>query len=396
MSRATPASRSLLGRIAWALVALYAVLVTIGFRLLADIEPLGAVDLWLYVDLLLFGVIGSLIVGREPRHPVGWLFIVMPVSFGLGLLTQGYALFSIVGEPEPLPFTEIVTWASFWITMPGIAALAIFLPLLFPDGHLPSPRWRYVAWGGAALLVSAVAAQMFTPDSYPQFPNVKNPIGIVAWRDLFRLYDAASDVALIVFVLIGAAAMGTRVRHASTDERLQIRWFVFSGGLLVLSFIVDFARNLMPDLRALSTLLSALAITAIPAAVGIAILRYRLYEIDIIINRTVVYVSLTAVLAGLYTAAVALFQRAIVAATGQSSDVAIVLTLFVLATVFTPIKNTLQSTADKYVKPVGMPSGHDDARSTAIDDLVRLAELHSRGILTDDEFAAKKKQVLGI
>src|SRR6185295_15708023 len=101
----------------------------------------------------------------------------------------------------------------------------------------------------------------------------------------------------------------------------------------------------------------------------------------------------TAVLAGLYTAAVALFQRTIVAITGQSSDFAIVLTLFVLATVFTPIKNTLQTTADRYVKPAARTSTAD---STAIDDLVRLAELHSRGILTDDEFAAKKKQVLGI
>jgi hypothetical protein len=103
-------------------------------------------------------------------------------------------------------------------------------------------------------------------------------------------------------------------------------------------------------------------------------------------------VGLTAVLAGLYTAAVALFQRMIVALTGESSDLAVVMTLFVLATVFTPIKNTLQSGADRYIKPIA-PGGRPSA---TIDDLVRLAELHSRGILTDDEFAAKKKQVLGI
>src|SRR5438045_6240353 len=141
-----------------------------------------------------------------------------------------------------------------------------------------------------------------------------------------------------------------------------------------------------------SQILALIAVTALPTAAGIAILRYRLYEIDIIINRTVVYVSLTAVLAGVYTAAVALFQRAFVAVTGQGSDIAIVMTLFVLATVFTPIKNTLQSNADRYLKPVapGRNAG------TAIDDLIRLAELHSRGILTDDEFAAKKKQVLNI
>jgi len=388
------APRPLISRIAWALVALYVVLVAIGLRLLADIEPLGVLDLWLYFALLWFSVIGALIVGRYPRHPVGWLFIGMPLSFALGLVTEGYALFSIIGEPEPLPLTELFVWVSFWITMPGTAAIAIFLPLLFPDGHLPSRRWRFVAWGGVALLISAVVVQMFAPDAYMQFPNVKNPLGIAAWRDLFGLYDTASDVALFIFLLVAVAAMATRVRHATTEERLQIRWFAFAGGLLVIAFIADFVRNLFPAFGALAPLVSAIAVTAIPTAVGIAILRYRLYEINIIVNRTVVYVTLTAVLAGVYTAAVALFQRIIVATTGQSSDVAIVLTLFVLATVFTPIKNTLQSTADRYVKPIGEPA-HGGSGS-AIDDLVKLAELHARGILTDEEFTAKKKQVLGI
>src|SRR3954463_9834736 len=339
-----PHQRTIWSRIAWSAVALYVVLVLIGLRLIADVEPLTAVDLWLYFVLLWAGVIGALILGRLPRHPVGWLFIGMMLSFGLGLITQGYALFSIIGEPEPLPLTELAVWVSFWITMPGIAAIAIFLPLLFPDGHLPSRRWRYVAWGGVALLVSAVVAQMFAPDSYMQFPNVKNPLGIPEWRALFSLYDLASDVALLAFLIIAAAAIATRVRRATSEERLQLRWFAFAGGLLVASFVADLLGSPLPAVQAMTPLLSALAVTAIPTAIGVAILRYRLYEIDIIINRTVVYVTLTAVLAGLYTAAVALFQRTIVALTGQSSDLAIVLTLFVLATVFTPVKNTLQST----------------------------------------------------
>ena len=395
MSERVSTGGALTGRVAWALVGLYVVLVAIGLRLLSELEPLTLVDLWLYFDLLWAGVIGALILGRMPRHPVGWLFMAMMLSFGLGLAAQAYALFSIIGEPDPLPLTDFVVWVSFWITMPGTAAIAIFLPLLFPDGHLPSPRWRYVAWGGVALLVSAVVAQMFAPDSYMQFPNVKNPLGITAWRDAFALYDSATDVALFVFLVVAAAAITTRFRRATGEERLQLRWFAFAAGLLVLSFIADLLRSVLPGMGDLAPIVGAIAVTAIPTAIGIAILRYRLYEIDIIINRTVVYVALTAVLAGLYTAAVALFQRAIVAATGQSSDIAIVMTLFVLATVFTPIKNTLQGTADRYIKPVGA-AGHGASGNTAIDDLVRLAELHSRGILTDDEFSAKKKQVLGI
>ena len=136
----------------------------------------------------------------------------------------------------------------------------------------------------------------------------------------------------------------------------------------------------------------AIALAALPAAVGVAILRHGLYEIDLIINKTVVYVLLTAVLGGIYTAALAFFQRLFVATTGQGSDLAIVATLFVLATVFTPVKNTLQERVDRRIKP---PSRHG-AHRVGIDELVMLAELHRSGVLTDDEFAAKKKQILGI
>jgi hypothetical protein len=385
--------RSLGARLAWSGVALYVVLVLIGVRLLADIAPLSLLDSWVYFALLWAAVIGALIVGRDGRHPVGWLFVGMALSFAIGLATQGYALYSIIGGPEPLPLTELAVWVSFWATMPGIAALALFLPLLFPDGHLPSRRWRYVAWAAAVLLLTAVAAQMFAPDAYTQFPNVKNPLGIAAWRDGFALYDSLSDIALFALLLIAASAIFARLRHASTEERLQIRWFTFAGATLVVAFITDMVATAVPAIAPLTPFVSAIAVTAIPTAVGIAILRYRLYKIDIIINRTVVYVTLTGILAGLYTAAVALFQRTIVAVTGQSSDVAIVLTLFVLATVFTPIKNTLQGTADRYLKPL---SAAHAGTGRSIDDLVRLSELHSRGILTDEEFAAKKKQVLGI
>jgi hypothetical protein len=135
------------------------------------------------------------------------------------------------------------------------------------------------------------------------------------------------------------------------------------------------------------------AVTALPLAVGIAILRYRLYEIDVIINRTLVYGLLTAVLAGLYTGALALFQRLFVAITGQGSDLAIVMTLFVLATVFTPIKTSLQTAVDTRLKAAPAPGG---SSATGLDDLMKLAELHRHCVLTDEEFSAKKRQILGI
>ena len=395
MAAWSSSSRSVLSRLAWAAIALYVVLMVSGLRMHAEMMGIGTSDLWVGVAFLWGAVIGGLVIGRYPRHPVGWLFIAVAVSFGLAVFASGYALEAIVFNPGTLPAGEFFAWLSFWIEMPGVAAIALFLPLLFPDGRLPSQRWRPVGLLAGGLLVIAVLVAMFRPDAYPEYPNIRNPIGVESWKGILDLLDAGTTIALFVIVGLTVAAVIDRRRRANAVERLQLRWFTFACGTLAIAFLAVLFRDLGPVYRFIAEATALIAVTALPTAAGIAILRYRLYEIDIIINRTVVYVSLTAVLAGLYTAAVALFQRAIVAATGQSSDVAIVLTLFVLATVFTPIKNTLQSTADRYVKPVGAPSGHE-AGNTAIDDLVRLAELHSRGILTDAEFAAKKKQVLGI
>jgi hypothetical protein len=122
------APRSVRSRIAWSAVGLYVVLVLVGFRLMADVEPLSLLDSWVYFALLWACVIGALIVSRVPRHPIGWLFTGMALSFALGLFTQAYAIYSLIGEPEPLPLTDLAVWVSFWITMPGIAAIALFLP----------------------------------------------------------------------------------------------------------------------------------------------------------------------------------------------------------------------------------------------------------------------------
>jgi hypothetical protein len=387
------AARSLRSRLAWAAVGLYVVLVVSGLRMHAEVMGIGAPDVWVFFALAWGAVIGALILGRYPAHPVGWLFIVVALGFAAQMFSIGYALEAIVFNPDTVPGGEFAAWLSFWLEYPAVAALALFLPLLFPDGHLPSRRWRPVAWLAAGLLFVATAVTMVTPSAYPEYPNIRNPIGIQAWSGIFDVVNAISEAMILPVVILCGAALFARVRRASTVERLQIRWFAFAVAILVLAFVVEELARVAPTLKAVSDVLAIVAVTALPTAAGIAILRYRLYEIDVIINRTVVYVSLTAVLAGVYTAAVALFQRMIVALTGASSDLAVVMTLFVLATVFTPIKNTLQANADKYIKPV---SASGASLSTAIDDLFRLAELHARGILTDEEFAAKKKQVLGL
>ncbi|HKC90628.1 MAG TPA: SHOCT domain-containing protein [Candidatus Limnocylindria bacterium] len=378
----------------WASVVLYTGL-TIA-ALLLEVRFVGAftvLDLWVVIALAACGLVGALIVSRHPRHRIGWMFCAAPLFFGASWLTRQYAILALVVAPGTLPFGHAMAWFGFWLEVPAISLFVLFLPLLFPDGHLPSARWRPVALGATAVVGITVLLTMVAPGTYALYPSIRNPVGLDQFKPFFDAIDLGMQALLLVVVLVGAGAVFSRLRGADADERRQIKWFAYAGAILAITFVVDAAVRFVPSLVGVTDVLAGIALSAFPAAVGIAILRNRLYDIDLIINRTLVYVLLTAILAGVYTAAVALFQRSFVAMTGQNSDLAIVMTLFVLATVFTPIKNTLQATVDRRIKPSSRPVV---AHSTSIDDLLMLNELHDRGVLTDEEFAAKKKQVLGI
>lgn len=381
--------------LAWATVLLYVGTTIVTFLL--EVRFVGRVevlDLWVVVALAASGVVGALIVSRHPRHPIGWMFCAAPLFFGASFITRQYAILALVVAPGTLPFGQAMAWFGFWLDIPGIALFVLFLPLLFPDGHLPSPGWRPVAFVAAAAVGIAVLITMIAPSTYaPFYPSIRNPIGLDQYQDAFDFIGGVLQVVLLAVVGVGATALFSRVRSADTEERRQIKWFAYAGGVLLVTFVVDAAARFVPSLRSVTDILAGVALSAVPAAVGIAILRNRLYDIDLIINRTVVYALLTAILAGVYTAAVAFFQRMFLAMTGENSDLAIVMTLFVLATVFTPIKNTLQGAVDRRIRPASRPAR---THSASIDDLLMLKELHDRGVLTDEEFAAKKKQVLGI
>ena len=380
--------------LAWVSVLLYVVATVV--TLLLEIRFVGAItvlDLWIVIALAASGVVGALIVSTHPRHRIGWMFCAAPLFFAASYFARQYAILALVVTPGTLPFGQAMAWFGFWLEIPAIAVFVLFLPLFFPDGHLPSLRWRPVAFAAAAAVGIAMLVTMVAPDTYAMYPSIRNPIGLDQYKGVFDAIQGVMQALLLGVVAVGATAVFSRVRGADADERRQIKWFAYAGAIFLVTFVFDTLARFVPSLIGLTDILAGVALSAVPAAVGIAILRNRLYDIDLIINRTVVYVLLTAVLAGVYTAVVALFQRMFVALSGQGSDLAIVMTLFVLATVFTPIKNTLQERVDRRIKPRSAPL---IAHTASIDDLLMLSELHDRGVLTDAEFAAKKKQVLGI
>ena len=389
------------GWLGWSSVILYAILAAASLALEVSQEGRSSLtDVWIVIAIFASALVGALIVNSRPGHPIGWMFCVAALSFGVGFFSRQYAIQALVVVPGTLPFGYAMAWFGFWVDMPGIAVVALFLPLLFPDGHLPSARWRPAGYFATGVVVVAVAVATIAPATYASagYPSIRNPIGLDQYRAAFDVVDSIMQPLLLVLVVIGALALFDRVRHANADERQQLKWFGYAGALVLAAFLIEAAARALPSvasLRLASDAVALLALTALPAAVGIAILRYGLYDIDLIINRTLVYVLLTGVLAGVYTGAVALFQRLFVAMSGQGSDLAIVMTLFVVATVFTPVKNTLQEHVDRRIRPAGkaLPApGHH----AGVDDLLMLAELHRRGVLTDGEFAAKKKQILGI
>ena len=381
--------------LAWSCVALYVALIVVSlvleFRFVGRVTLL---DIWIVIALAASGAVGALIVSKHPRHPIGWMFSATALLFGGQLFAREYAIQALAVAPGTLPFGQAMAWFGFWLEIPAVAVIVLFLPLLFPDGHLPSARWRPAAFVAATCVGVEVVVTMLAPGTYVDYPSIRNPIGLDQYRDIFDTIAQVMQVVLLLIVAVGALALFSRVRGADADERQQIKWFAYAGGLVVATFIVDVIARFIPSLLTVTDFVAGLTLTALPTAVGIAILRNRLYDIDLIINRTVVYVLLTAFLAGVYTASVALFQRMFVALTGQGSDIAIVMTLFVLATVFTPVKNTLQEKVDRRIKPTQSHVAHTAARVSGIDDLLMLSELHDRGVLTDEEFSAKKKQLL--
>jgi hypothetical protein len=285
-----------------------------------------------WVGVLAFSVVGALIVSRHPRHMVGWIFAVSGLSAGISAVTTAYAELGHA-TPGVLPATSIVEAVSGLTFIVGFLAPTTLGLLLFPDGHLPSPRWRPIVYVAIASLVLQFMAALLGKGILAQGLNAAGIIGSIA------------TTVAAVYSLVA------RFREGSHDTRQQVKWVAAAGAIVAVDLAFLVATFLIrPAFFVDAFLVFNVAYTAVPIAVGVAILRYRLYDIDLLINRAIVYVSLSALLAGIYSAVVTLFQKVFLAVTGQRSDAAIVVTVFLLATIFTPARNSVQSFVDKRFK----------------------------------------------
>ena len=376
-------------------IAVYAILGVITFEDLGS-DPVSTVMFGGAVAS--FSLMGALLIRRVPANPIGALLLATGTAQVAGIVILTYASRGESAAP-PWPgstlaslFGDVLYLAPFVIALIGI-------PLVFPDGRLPSPRFRWVIWITIAAMVSML------------FIGLSSLIPGLAGADLLlSVLGALSLVGLVLGFGGAVVAVWVRFRRGDPVQREQLKWLMADAALAALVFPLAFLAGSSESLLALALwAIGFLAFLGLPVAIGIAVLRYRLYEIDIIIRRALVYVPLTAIIAGIYAASVALSQR-LLTATGQNSDMAIVLTTLIVVVVFTPIKNAVQATVDRRFKeapeaptPPAAPTPPEMSAPQAapivskeLTELLReLGSLRDAGILTTDEFDAKKREILG-
>jgi hypothetical protein len=330
-------------RLAWSLCA--ACVAGIGGLLVLKVLN-GAADLRsapLVAAPLAFSVVGALVASRQQRNPVGWQLLAVGLLLTANLLGETYARYALITAPGSLPGGQYGTWLG-WTYAPTVAILAIFLPLYFPTGRLLSPRWRPVVWSGIGFLAFAVAGNALWPGPQPPLPGldpVPNPVVFLPQATpLFELFRNLAGLCLLPGIAGAIAALVVRFRRSRGIERQQLKWFTYAAALApVPGFVYEAAPSIFGLLR-------TLILPLVPISIGVAILRYRLYEIDRILNRTLVYGLLTAVLGLCYAAGSLVFV--LVSGTGADPPSWLVAAAtLAAAAIFRPARRRIQAAVDR-------------------------------------------------
>jgi hypothetical protein len=345
--------------LAWSMCALSLALIALSFLLIVLILNLNTPTYfyWLEPTAIAVGysVIGAILVPRLPHHPIGWLCCAIGFLGAVEHFSGEYAVYALVAQPgAPLAGGKVALWLSLWpwILMIG---LIVFLLLLFPTGRLPSRRWRWFAWLSAAVTLIAATLAAISPDavlytlgpSDTGFISLPNPLGVEGLPNLNRPVQA---LVLILALVTVASLIVVRLRRAIGVERQQIKWLIYAGvigfgGMILRTYFSPLIGE--PWGQWIGYLVVAVGVLGSPVAIGVAILRYRLYEIDLIINRTLVYGALTAMLALFYFGSVTALQYLFSLLTGQGNTLAIVASTLAIAALFNPLRRRIQGVIDR-------------------------------------------------
>ena len=302
-------------------------------------------------DLLALGLLalGLLVAHRRPANPVGWIIAGTVVTVGLSDFVESYAVYALYTDPGSLPGGETMALVSSWIFIPALFAAPSMLFLLFPDGKLVSRRWIPVFWVVILTTCAAITTSIFQPVlNDPPFEGVVNPLGFAPPQALLAPLSYIGWPGMAASFLVAAFAMILRLRRSHGVERQQLKWLAAAAAILPLGSVSGVVLYYL-GYDSIAGFLAVFSIVPIFLAAGYAILRYRLYDIDLIINRTLVYGSLTATLVALYFGGVATTQALFRALTGQEQQpqLAVVVSTLVIAALFSPLRRRIQAFIDR-------------------------------------------------
>jgi signal transduction histidine kinase len=355
-----------------------------------SVTSIGVGDVLFLVAFQLFSVVGVLIASRRPENAVGWLLLVTGVANGIGLLSASYPAWALYVHPSA-PFGAEIAGLTSWLWIPMVALPATFLLLVFPDGHLPSPRWRWFARVLAVGMIAGSIGILFSPGTVDGFPGVQNPFA-VSWLEWLTI-----GIFLIpVGVVAAVASLVIRFRRATGDDRQQIKWIavaaaivgVLYGTALVVSFSSGWDSQVTPGWIQTLQGVCVASFGLLPIAIGIAVLKYRLYDLDLVIRKTVVFALLAAFITAVYVGIVVGIGTIAGAA---SNTVLSAVAAAAVALAFQPVRRGAQRIADRLVygsraTPYELLSDFSQRVSStyAADDVLpRMARLVAEGIGAD-------------
>jgi hypothetical protein len=338
--------------LAWSLWTLCLALTALSLLLLAlNLSHPGThvYDYWLTNTTAVIDVtVGAIVASRRPENPVGWLVCLYSLAIGTSYFSSEYAIYVLQAQPHSLPAGEVLVWISSWMLSITVG-LQVFSLLLFPTGRLPSRRWRWLAWLTVAVTLIGMISSAFSSGQLDGLGPIRNPLGMEGFSDV---YDVVRSVMFPLLFLAVASSLFARLRRAVGVERQQLKWLAYAAATFavgIILLIIPGAIDTPSWFEWAGVAIFVAAGAGIPISMGIAILRYRLYNIDLIINRTLVYGSLTVTLALVYLCGVAATQAIFRALAGQEqqTQLAIVASTLVIAALFNPLRHRIQAFIDR-------------------------------------------------
>jgi hypothetical protein len=351
--------------LAWSLAALSVIMFVIAIALHVLARSLDSPGQWNtlgalrrvvgFLPFLAFPLVGALVASRRPRNWVGWILLADGLLWTFGSVLDSYRVYALAG-PGSVPFPVGVYALSQWLWVPGVGFFAVYLILLFPDGSLPSKRWLPLAWFSGAVMVLLSAGIVLYPGPLNGLKGVPNPFGLERFSWIIDAFPVVLAL-LPLCILASAVSLVLRYRQAGSEVREQIKWVAFAALFVGVLFVIDIGASVLlvptsasgkePSWLAFLDQAGFISYAGVPIAVGVAVLKYRLYDIDVIINRALVYAPLTAMLALIYVGGVVGMQAAFRALTGQESTLAVVASTLAIAALFNPMRRRVQAFVDR-------------------------------------------------